>query len=186
VDAVGNAFSATPSDGATSAPIVPGLGFMVSSRGMQSWLDPNHPSVIAPRKRPRLTPSPGMVLKDGKLVMPYGTPGNDVQPQAMVQFLVNMIDFGMDVQAAIEAPLAATFSFPRSSDPHPYSPGAANIEGRVSPTVIKGLAELGHGVTPWPQWTGSAGSIGAVKVDHATGVRHGGADPRRVAYAVGR
>jgi gamma-glutamyltranspeptidase/glutathione hydrolase len=186
VDAAGNAFSATPSDGATSAPIVPGLGFMVSSRGMQSWLDPDHPSAIAPRKRPRLTPSPGMVLKDGKLVMPYGSPGNDVQPQAMVQFLVNVIDFGMDVQAAIEAPRAATYSFPRSSDPHPYSPGAANVEGRVSPAVIKGLAALGHDVTPWPEWTGSAGSIGAVKVDHTTGVRHGGADPRRVAYAIGR
>jgi gamma-glutamyltranspeptidase/glutathione hydrolase len=56
----------------------------------------------------------------------------------------------------------------------------------VSPAVIKGLAELGHDVTPWPEWTGSAGSIGAVKVDHTTGVRHGGADPRRVAYAIGR
>jgi gamma-glutamyltranspeptidase / glutathione hydrolase len=81
---------------------------------------------------------------------------------------------------------AATYSFPRSSDPHPYSPGATNVEGRVSPAVIKGLAELVHDVTPWPEWTGSAGSIGAVKVDHTTGVRHGGADPHRVAYAIGR
>lgn len=186
VDAAGNAFSATPSDGVTTTPIVPGLGCIVSGRGMQSWLDRDHPSAIAPRKRPRLTPSPGMVLKDGKLVMPYGTPGNDVQPQAMVQFLVNVIDFGMDVQAAIEAPRAATFSFPRSSDPHPYSPGVANIEGRAPPAVIGGLSNLGHRVTKWPDWTGTAGSVGAVIVDHLTGVRHGGADPRRVAYAIGR
>ncbi len=186
VDEAGNAFSATPSDGVTTGPVVPGLGCIVSSRGMQSWLDPDHPSAIAPRKRPRLTPSPGMVLKDGKLVMPYGTPGNDVQPQAMVQFLLNVIDFGMDVQEAIEAPRAATFSFPRSSDPHPYSPGQTNIEGRASPAVISGLAALGHDVTPWPDWTGTAGSLGAVIVDPASGVRHGGADPRRVAYAIGR
>jgi gamma-glutamyltranspeptidase / glutathione hydrolase len=127
-----------------------------------------------------------MVLKNGKLVTPYGTPGNDVQPQAMVQFLLNVIDFGMDVQQAIEAPRAATFSFPRSSDPHPYSPGQTNIEGRVSSTVISGLASLGHDVTPWPDWTGSAGSLGAVIADPANGVLHGGADPRRVAYAIGR
>jgi gamma-glutamyltranspeptidase/glutathione hydrolase len=186
VDQDGNAFSATPSDGATSAPIVPGYGFTISSRGMQSWLDPNHPSAIAPKKRPRLTPSPGMVLKDGRLVMPYGTPGNDVQPQAMVQFLINVIDFDMGVQAAAEAPRCATYSFPRSSDPHPYTPGAANIEARVPSTVIDELRRIGHQIEPWPAWTGTAGSIGAVLVNHENGVLHGAADPRRVAYAIGR
>src|SRR5262249_20905540 len=64
VDEEGNAFSATPSDGFTNTPIVPGLGIIISSRGSQNWLDPNHPASLAPRKRPRLTPSPGMVLKD--------------------------------------------------------------------------------------------------------------------------
>lgn len=186
VDEQGNAFSATPSDGATSAPLVPGYGFAMSSRGMQSWLDPDHPSAIAPGKRPRLTPSPGMVCKDGQLLMPYGTPGNDVQPQAMLQFLINVIDFGMDVQSAIEAPRAATYSFPRSSDPHPYTPGAANIEGRVDPGIVTALRERGHHITTWPDWTGSAGSLGAIRVDHDAGVLHGGADPRRVAYALGR
>lgn len=186
VDEQGNAFSATPSDGVTSAPLVPGYGFMMSSRGMQSWLDPDHPSVLAPGKRPRLTPSPGMVLKDGRLVMPYGTPGNDVQPQAMIQFLINVIDFGMDVQEAIEAPRAATYSFPRSSDPHPYTPGLARIEGRAGESVVTALQELGHDLAAWPDWTGSAGSLSAILVDHEQGVLHGAADPRRVAYAVGR
>jgi gamma-glutamyltranspeptidase/glutathione hydrolase len=186
VDAQGNAFSATPSDGVTSAPLVPGYGFMVSSRGMQSWLDPGHPSVLAPGKRPRLTPSPGMVLKDGKLVMPYGTPGNDVQPQAMLQFLINVIDYGMDVQSAIEAPRCATYSFPRSSDPHPYTPGSANIEGRVDAGTVDELRRRGHGLEVWPDWTGTAGSLGAILKDHDNGVLHGGADPRRVAYAIGR
>lgn len=186
VDRQGNAFSATPSDGATSSPLVPGLGFAISSRGMQSWLDQSHPSPVAPGRRPRLTPSPGMVLKDGALVMPYGTPGNDVQPQAMVQFLVNVIDFGMDVQAAIEAPRCATYSYPRSSDPHPYAPGSANLEGRAGPDVLAGLRALGHDIRPWPDWTGTAGSVSAIRVDHGTGVLFGGADPRRIAYAAGR
>ena len=186
VDSAGNAFSATPSDGVRNGPVVPGYGFIMSSRGMQSWLDPDHPSAIAPGKRPRLTPSPGMVLKDGKLLMPYGTPGNDVQPQAMLQFLINVIDFGMNVQAAIEAPRCTTYSYPRSSDPHPYSPGSANIEGRADPQVVTALKKLGHGITAWPDWTGSAGSLGAIMVDHESGVLHGGADPRRTAYAIGR
>jgi gamma-glutamyltranspeptidase len=90
VDEEGNAFSATPSDGLTGTPIVPGLGIIISARGSQSWLDPDHPSAVAPGRRPRLTPSPGMVLKDGELFMPYGTPGGDVHPQAMLQFLLNM------------------------------------------------------------------------------------------------
>lgn len=186
VDSEGNAFSATPSDGATSAPLIPGYGFMVSSRGMQSWLDPTHPAFLAPGKRPRLTPSPGMVLKDGRLVMPYGTPGNDVQPQAMVQFLINVIDYGMDVQEAMEAPRCATYSFPRSSDPHPYTPGSANIEGRVDKATVAELRRRGHDIEVWPDWTGTAGSLGAIRRDSETGVLHGAADPRRVAYAIGR
>lgn len=186
VDRWGNAFSATPSDGVTGAPLVPGLGLSISSRGMQSWLDPNHPSCLAPGKRPRLTPSPGMVLKDGRLLMPYGTPGNDVQPQAMVQFLVNILDYGMNPQQATEAPRCATMSFPRSSDPHPYTPGLAHLEARLEPSVSEALVRMGHQLRMWPAWSKAAGSLGAVQVDHAQGVLHGVADVRRMAYAMGR
>jgi gamma-glutamyltranspeptidase/glutathione hydrolase len=186
VDRWGNAFSATPSDGVTSAPLVEGLGFIISSRGMQSWLDPDHPSCLAPGKRPRLTPSPGMVLKDGRLAMPYGTPGNDMQPQAMVQFLVNLIDYGMNPQQAADAPRCATFSFPRSSDPHPYTPGLAHLEARVDAGVSEALVRMGHGLRLWPEWTKAAGSLGAIVVDHERGVLHGAADPRRLAYVMGR
>ena len=78
VDEAGNVFSATPSDGVTNTPVVPGLGFIVSGRGVQSWTEEGHPSVLAPGKRPRLTPSPGLIMKDGRVFAPYGTPGNDV------------------------------------------------------------------------------------------------------------
>ena len=73
VDREGNAFSATPSDVSTDTPVVPGTGLAVSSRGSQSWLVPEHPSAVAPGKRPRLTPNPAMVFRDGRLVMPFGT-----------------------------------------------------------------------------------------------------------------
>ena len=87
VDRWGNAFSATPSDSFGTSPIVPGLGFIASSRGSQIWLDPDHPSSLQPGKRPRLTPNPALAMRDGKPLMPFGMPGGDVQPQSMVAAL---------------------------------------------------------------------------------------------------
>ena len=75
VDADGNTFSATPSDGIFGSPIVPGLGFAASSRGTQTWLDPQHASRLQPWKRPRLTPNPALALRDGHSFMPFGCPG---------------------------------------------------------------------------------------------------------------
>jgi gamma-glutamyltranspeptidase / glutathione hydrolase len=184
VDSEGNAFSATPSDGARETPIVPGFGFIISSRGVQSWLDPKHPASIQPGKRPRLTPNPGIVVKEGEFVMPYGTPGADVQPQAMIQFLVGALDKGLNLQEAIETPRAATYSYPGTHDPHVYRPGLVRIEGRAHAEVVEGLAARGHKVEVWPDWIGTAGSIGAV-MRTTEGAFFGGADPRRVAYALG-
>ena len=184
LDAEGNAFSATPSDGIEHIPLVPGLGFAVSSRGRQSWVEPTHPSCIAPGKRPRLTPSPGLVMKDGKVCMAVGTPGADVQPQAMVQMLMNVIDYGMGVQAAIEAPRLATYSFPGSFYPHAYAPGLVRAEARIPSTTTKQLIGMGHRVEMWPPWTPEAGSLCAIMAS-GDGVLLGGADPRRLAYAIG-
>ena len=184
VDSEGNAFSATPSDGARETPIVPGLGFIISSRGVQSWLDPKHPASIRPGKRPRLTPNPGIVVKEGAFVMPYGTPGADMQPQAMIQFLVGALDKGLNLQEAIETPRVATYSYPGTHDPHVYRPGLVKIEGRARTDVVEGLAGRGHDVEAWPDWIGTAGSIGAV-MRTSDGAYFGGADPRRVAYALG-
>ena len=185
LDRDGNAFSATPSDGVGSTPLVPGLGFVVSARGVQSWLDPAHPSCVAPGKRPRLTPNPGLVMKDGHVAMVYGTPGLDVQPQAMVQFLLNVLDYGLGVQEAIEAPRVATYSFPASSHPHPYHPGLLRAEARIPAEVRSELARMGHRVEAWPEWMPKAGALCAALLDPGERVLAGGADPRRVAYAVG-
>ena len=186
VDADGNSMAATPSDGFGGTPIIPGLGFVVSSRGVQSWLDPSHPSVMAPGKRPRLTPNPGMVLKDGRLFAPYGTPGNDTQPQAMTQFLINLIDHGMNPQEAVEAPRVATYSFPRSTHPHPYTPGLAFAEGRFSQAAIDDLTRRGHKIEMWPDLAAPAGSLCTIVCDPSRGFLTGAADPRRLAYAIGR
>jgi len=185
VDNEGNAFSATPSDGPTGTPIVPGLGTIISGRGLQSWVDPRHPSSVLPGKRPRLTPNPGMVIKKGQFVMPYGTPGADVQPQAMVQFLVNALDYGLEVQAAAEGPRAVTYSFPNTSDPHVYLPGAVKLESRAGEDVAAELSERGHRVELWPAWSRVAGSIGAVRAESGKRLYLGAADPRRSAYALG-
>ncbi|MEZ4569225.1 MAG: gamma-glutamyltransferase [Thermomicrobiales bacterium] len=185
VDADGNAMAATPSDGFGGSPMIPGLGFAVSSRGVQSWLEPEHPSVMAPGKRPRLTPNPGMVLKDGRVFAPYGTPGNDTQPQAMVQFLVNLLDHGMNPQESVEAPRVATYSFPRSTHPHPYAPGLAYAEDRFSSNEIEELVRRGHKIEMWPELAAPAGSVCAIVCDAEREFLVGAADPRRLAYAIG-
>ena len=186
VDRWGNAFSATPSDGFGGAPIAPGLGFMVSARGAQSWLDEDHPCSLEPGKRPRLTPNPALAFKDGKPWLPFGTPGGDVQPQSMVQLFLNVAEFGMDVQQAIEAPRASTWSFPNSFWPHAYRPGLVGVESRIDPSVVDDLRKRGHDVDVWNEWTPRMGSLCAIEVDRERGTLSGGADLRRDGYAMGR
>jgi gamma-glutamyltranspeptidase/glutathione hydrolase len=183
VDRDGNAFSATPSDVSTDTPVVPGTGLAVSSRGSQSWLVPEHPSAVAGGKRPRLTTNPAMVFRDGRLVMPFGSPGGDVQAQAMLQVLLNLVVFGMTPQVAVEAPRFATQSFPDSFWPHRYFPGRVTLEGRIPDATADALAGIGHTVARWPDWEWRAGAVCLVRVDDA-GVRWAAADPRRDSYAL--
>jgi gamma-glutamyltranspeptidase / glutathione hydrolase len=184
VDRWGNAFSATPSDGSGNVPVVPGLGITPSGRGSQSRPDPRHPAGVAPGKRPRLTPNPALLVTDKGGVMPFGTPGGDVQIQAMLQVLLNVMHFGMDPQTAIEAPRVASYSFPSSFAPFEYFPGRLAMEGRIDPAVREELAARGHKVQAWPDWTWLAGSVEAIVTDPETGMMGAGADPRRPAYAI--
>lgn len=185
VDSEGNAFSCTPSDPANAMPFVPGVGATVSGRGSQSWLDPAHPSCLAPWKRPRLTPNPALTLKDGELYMTLGTPGGDVQPQAMLQVFLNHVLFDMLPQMAIEAPRAATANFPNSFWPHAYEPGSARAEARLLNDAGGALAEMGYKMGSWPDFSWPPGSVCAIVKDPDTGFLLGGADPRRESYAVG-
>jgi gamma-glutamyltranspeptidase/glutathione hydrolase len=179
VDRYGNCFSATPSDGAINGPVIPGTGIAPSSRGMQSWTDPAHPACLAPGKRPRLTPNPSIAMRDGKWIMPFGTPGNDVQPQAMLQVFLNMVVFGMTPQQAIEQPRFASSSFPSSSDPHSYTPRRMSMERRFTDETAQALGAMGHNVNWWREWEWRAGCVCAIMHDRETGMMEGGADVRR-------
>ena len=185
IDAEGNAFSATPSDpGGVDSPVIPGVGCVVSPRGSQGWLVPGHASEVAGGKRPRLTPAPSLVLRAGRAFMAFGTPGGDVQQQAMLQVLLNITAFGMAPQQAVEAPRLATRSFPDSFWPHANSPGRLDVEARIAPETRAALASLGHVIADWPDYDWRAGAVCASVVGK-DGVRLGGADPRRGAHAIG-
>ncbi len=185
VDEAGNGFSATPSDPNVDSPVVRGVGCVVSPRGSQGWLDPAHPSVVAPGKRPRLTPAPAMAFTGGKLFMPFGTPGGDVQQQAMLQVFLNATVFGMELQRAVEAPRVASRSFPDSFWPHAMAPGKVEAERRIPRETRDALAALGHAVAEWPEWEWRAGAVCAVRVG-PDGTRWAGADPRRGSHAIAR
>ena len=184
VDAEGNGFSATPSDPSVDSPVVPGVGCVISPRGSQSWLDPGHPGAVSPGRRPRLTPNPAMVFRDGRLFMPFGTPGGDVQVQAMLQVFLNVALFGMSPQEAVEAPRVATRSFPDSFWPHASFPGLVNVEGRIPAAVAEKLTALGHTVHAWPDREWRAGAVCAI-VAGEDGIKRAGADPRRSSHAIG-
>jgi gamma-glutamyltranspeptidase/glutathione hydrolase len=185
-DRWGNIFSATPSDGSYGSPVVPGVGFIPSNRGSQSRPDPRHPAGAAPGRRPRLTPNPALAIKgNGEQFLPFGTPGGDVQSQAMLQVLLNIFVHGQDVQSAIESPRFASYSYPSSFAPYDYYPGRLNIEGRIPEAVTADLARRGHQVERWPDWIWLAGAVCAIRTDKKRGIMEAGADPRRAAYALG-
>jgi len=179
VDRFGNAFSATPSDTSNDTPIIPGLGICPSSRGSQSFTTEGHPSEVAPGKRPRLTPNPAIAVLDSGMVMPFGSPGGDVQTQSMLQVLLNLVVFDMDLVSAVEAPRFATYSFPSSFEPHEMLPDRVMLEGRFPAATLDALRGLGHDAQAWPDFTFQCGAVCAVLHDGASGVKIAAADPRR-------
>ena len=180
--AEGNAFSDAERV-SWESPVIPGLGLCPSSRGSQSWADPNHASVAAPGKRPRLTPNPAMAMRKGELLIPFGSPGGDLQPQGMLQVLMNHLVFGMDIQQAVEAPRFITRNFPDSFEPHTYYPSRLDVEqGIGQPT---GDA-LGHGpsVTGCPIFAYDRRRLLHFRRPRG-GQLNGAADPRRTGRAMG-
>jgi gamma-glutamyltranspeptidase/glutathione hydrolase len=184
VDRWGNAFSATPSDASWRSPVVPGLGIVPSGRGTQSRPDPNHPSGVAPGKRPRLTPNPAILLRDDGSVMPFGAPGGDSQVQAMLQVALNAFHFGMDIQEAIDAPRFISLSFPNSFAPYSHYPGLMALEDRFNPGVADELKGLGHKIEMLPAYSRRFASVEAILHQPKTGFFRSGADPRQPAYAI--
>lgn len=190
VDSKGNAFSCSASDTIDGNPIVPGLGIMVSCRGIQSRLDPAHPAALAPGKRPRLTPAPALALSldADPRVMALSSSGGDVIPQGILQAFLNIADRGMSAQQAVEAPRLTTLTFPDSFFPHFHDVGRLSVEARIGVAVRDALAAKGHRIHLWPDYEFDASGV-AVSLDlrppaEGRRVLGSGADPRRSHYAV--
>jgi gamma-glutamyltranspeptidase/glutathione hydrolase len=120
-------------------------------------------------------------MKDGELYAIMGSPGGDDQVMRTMQTLINVIDFGMNIQQAIEAPRWSSRSFPASPFPHTMYPGDMTVEARIPETTQKALRARGHKLRIAPAW--SLGSNAGIIIDAKTGVLSAGADPRVDAYA---
>jgi gamma-glutamyltranspeptidase/glutathione hydrolase len=180
VDAEGNLFSATPSSGwlLGGAFVAGRTGVPMSNRMQAFHLDPSSPNVLAGGKRPRTTLTPTVVLKDGKPFLAIGTPGGDSQDQQILLVLLNIVDFGLDVQAAIEAPRVNSLHPVSSFDNHRAQPGVLEIEASFPAAVIEDLKARGHKLLIRTA-NGISTGVVAAGIDPATGRLRGGADLRR-------
>lgn len=183
IDKDGNLFSATPSGAWLPAVVAGDTGVLMGQRLQSSLTDPNSPNVVAPGKRPRITLTPTLVLKGGEPFMVLSTPGGDNQDQALLQVLLNVIEFGMNPQEAVEAARFDTQHYVSSFDDHEFLPGSLNVESRVSLKTIQELSNKGHKVKVQSEW-GTLSAPTVIIYDPKNGVASAGADPRRSRYAV--
>jgi len=179
VDRQGNMVAATPSGGwIGDSPVIKGLGFPLGTRGQMFYLNPERPNALAPRKRPRATLTPSLVTKDGEPFMAFGTPGGDGQDQWTLQFFLNYVEFGMNIQEALDAPTLHSVHFPSSFYPRAAYPGRVEAEGRIPREVIAGLERRGHEVVLLDGWAN--GKAMGIRYDKERGVILGGVSPRRL------
>jgi gamma-glutamyltranspeptidase/glutathione hydrolase len=185
VDREGNMISATPSGGwLWGAPVIPELGFCLGTRAQMFWLEEGLPNSLEPRKRPRTTLSPTMALRGGEPALALGTPGGDQQDQWTLHAFLAHVHFGMDLQAAIDAPNHHTEAFPSSFYPRDMRPRHVAVESRAGAATIDGLRGRGHDVEESDAW--SLGRVSMVARDR-DGQLRAGANPRGMqGYAVGR
>jgi gamma-glutamyltranspeptidase / glutathione hydrolase len=185
VDRWGNMVSATPSGGwLWGAPVIPELGFCLGTRAQMFWLEEGLPNSLEPGKRPRTTLSPTLVARGGEPHIALGTPGGDQQDQWTLHVFLAHVHFGMDLQAAIDAPNHHTEAFPSSFYPRETRPRHVAVESRAGRETMDGLRARGHDVEESDAW--SLGRVSAVARD-PDGQLRAGANPRGMqGYAVGR
>ncbi len=188
IDRWGNMVAATPSGGwFQSSPVVPGLGFSLSTRAQMFWLDEDLPSTLMPGRRPRTTLTPSMALKDGKPYLAWGTPGGDQQDQWSLIFFLRHVHHGLNLQEAIDAPSFHSEHCPSSFWPREAKPNVLVLEGRFPQQTVEALKASGHEVTVGKDW--SEGRLAACsREDHGgTLYLRAGANPRGMqGYAAGR
>jgi gamma-glutamyltranspeptidase/glutathione hydrolase len=182
-DSMGNAFSATPSGAWLPSVIAGDTGIPLTTRLQSFVLTQGHPNQLLPGKRPRVTLSPTIVTQTGQFVMELSTPGGDNQDQALLQVMLNVIEFGMGAQQAVEAPRFQTEHFYSSFGNHEFVPGRLSLENRIPKSTIDALAELGHQVNVTGEWSNTSSPVLIVRKNE---VLDGGADIRRARFIFGR
>jgi gamma-glutamyltranspeptidase/glutathione hydrolase len=183
IDKDGNMLSATPSGAWIPALIAGDTGIQLTQRAQAFVLTPGHPNQLAPHKRPRITLTPTIALRDGKPWLAFSTPGGDSQDQTLLQIFLNVVEFGMNPQEAVEAPRFNSEAIYSSFDDHRDQPLALDVETRISEAVLKALRERGHALVMQSEW-GNSTAPTMVEYDPATGVSTAGADVRGHRYAL--
>lgn len=191
-DRFGNLVSVTHSVNSTfgSGVFVEGGGYVLNNRLPYFSLNDGDINVLVPGKRPRHTINPAMALKNGKPFLAWNTPGGDNQPQAMLQAFLNVVEFGMNVQQALEQPTVTTNEFAVSMYPQKVGEGLI-VPAVLASRIASALSAKGHKVMevrtqqPYNQQASGAGAVKMVLIDPKTGIFHGGVSPAKDDYALG-
>ncbi len=183
IDKDGLVFSATPSGSWLPSVIAGDTGIPLTERAQQFILVPGSPNELAGGKRPRVTLSPTIVTEQGKPFMALSTPGGDNQEQSLIQLMLNVIEFGMNAQGAVEAPRFQTRHLVSSFDNHAWNRGDLLLDERIPPATVADLSSRGHRVGTRSRWASGAAPV-LVRM-MPDGVIEAGADPYgyRVAHA---
>jgi len=183
VDKDHNMVSITSSllSGFGSGMVVEGSGFFLNDRMRYFYLDEDNPNSLQPHKRTRQTINPAMALKDGKPYVVFGTPGADTQPQTQLQFFLNVVEFDMPVQLALEQPAVISNSFRDSYYPH-AALGKLLTPAMLPDDVKKGLAAKGHALDV--RNSRGVGSVKAIMIHPRTGALMGGVSPTGDSYVM--
>jgi gamma-glutamyltranspeptidase/glutathione hydrolase len=184
IDREGNMFAATPSGAwfIGGAVIVPEIGMPLTKRLESASLDPSSPNALAPGKRPRVTLTPSLALRDGRPFLAFSSPGGDHQDQALLQVFLNIVEFGMNSQEAIEAPRVATDHLVGSFAGGTFTPGRLRAEDRLSAGTIAALQTRGHRVVVGGPWSDPTAPTAVMFQPEPLGI-YAGADPRRDRHA---
>jgi gamma-glutamyltranspeptidase / glutathione hydrolase len=183
VDKDHNMVSLTSSllSGFGSGMVVDNGGFFLNDRMRYFWLEPENVNSLQPHKRVRQTINPALALKDGKPLLVFGTPGADTQPQTQLQFFLNVVEFGMSVQLALEQPTVISNSFQDSYFPHAVL-GKLLTPALLDPAVRDELARKGHQLDL--RNVRGVGSVKGIMVHQKTGALMGGVSPTGDSYVL--
>src|SRR5712692_2746658 len=183
IDESGNMFSATPSGAWIPAIIAGDTGIPLTQRAQSFVLTAGHPNQLLPHKRPRITLTPTLALKDRKPWLAFSTPCGDAQDQTLLQVFLNVVEFGMNPQEAVEAARFNSLAMYSSFDDHGDEPQALELERRVPESVLDQLRARGHKLLVQGDW-GNPCAPTMVEYDPARRIIRGGADVRGHRYAL--